>query len=333
MSALLTSSRLKDARACQHLHHLEFELGYRPLTTEEVLRFGTLIHRGLEAWWTLAQMGVNGEERLERTVARLREEEVDPFELARAEVMLFAYHLRWIDEPYEVLAVEVAFETELRNPETGAASRTWRLAGKIDVIVRDLRDGRVLVVEHKTSSEDVSPGSDYWKRLRMDGQVSIYFEGGKALGHDIAACLYDVLSKPALRPYKATPNEDRKYKKDGTLYANQRAEDETPEEFRQRLLEALAENPNRYLARGEVVRLEQEMAEALWDVWQLGVQLREAKSAGRHPRNPDACVRYGRTCPFFDVCTGAASLEDVTRFRRVENVHPELSTESKGEAA
>jgi hypothetical protein len=40
----------------------------------------------------------------------------------------------------------------------------------------------VLVVEHKTSSEDVTPGSFYWSRLRMDGQVSVYFDGARALG-------------------------------------------------------------------------------------------------------------------------------------------------------
>jgi hypothetical protein len=323
---LLTSSRLKDARACQRLHQIQYELGYRPTEDAEALRFGTLSHDGLQAWWESPR------ERLEEALAAMRaavglEEEPDLFALARAEAMLIGYDARWKSEPYEVLAVEVPFETELRNPMTGRPSQTWRLAGKIDAIVRDLRDGRVLVVEHKTAAGDVSPGSEYWRRLRMDGQVSIYFEGARSLGHDVAGCLYDVLGKPAQKPLKATPPEERRLKKDGTPYANVRLEDETPVEFQARVMEAIAEDPNRFFVRGEVTRLDEEMAEHLYDVWQTAQSIREGELSGRHPRNPDACVRYGRTCPFFDVCTGVASLDDPTRFRRIESVHAELSVQ------
>jgi len=246
-----------------------------------------------------------------------------------------------------VVGVEVEFATELRNPNTGAASRTWRLGGKIDAIVRDTRDGRVLLVEHKTSSEDITPGSDYWKRLRMDGQVSVYFAGARqALGIDVAGCLYDVLLKPAQRPGQVPlvdadgvkivhdASGQRVKTKDGKKWRESastaegfvlQTRPETPEEFRARLVEAMAADPVKYFARGEVVRLEAEMDEALFDIWQTGQQLREAQLAQRCPRNPDACVRYGKTCEFFDVCTGAASLDDPTRFTRSTNVHPELA--------
>lgn len=317
-SPLLTASRLKDARACQRLHHLRYGLGYRPLEDAAVLRFGTLVHAGLEAWWK-----AQGDERLEAALAAITGE-ADAYERVRAEVMLHGYHLRWSAEPYEVLAVEASFDAPLRNPATGRTSQTWRLAGKVDAIVRDRRDGRTLLVEHKTSSEDVGPGSDYWKRLRMDGQVSVYFEGARALDFQVDACLYDVLAKPGLRPAKATAPEARKYRKDGALYAGQREVDETPEEFHARLVESIAAEPHRYFQRGEVVRLDGEVDDALWDVWQMGQQLREAELAERAPRNPDACLRYGRACSFFGVCSGEASLDDATRFTRSTEVHPEL---------
>lgn len=251
----------------------------------------------------------------------------DPYELARAEVMLIGYDTRWLPEMehYEVLGVESEFYTALMNPETGAPSRTWRLGGKLDGIVRDLTTGRVLVLEHKTTTEDPSPGSDYVKRLRMDGQVSVYYVGGRALGFDIEGVLYDVLGKPKQRPLKATPRESRKYKADGSLYANQRDTDETPAEYRARVAEAVAADPNAYFTRSEVVRLESEVHEAMADAWQLGRAIRENHLAGRAPRNPDACVRYGRTCEFFGVCTGEASIEDPALFRRSEHVHPELA--------
>lgn len=249
--------------------------------------------------------------------------EMDPYVRAKVTAMVIGYHHRWNAAQYEVIAVEREFNAPLVNPTTGAASRTWTLGGKVDAIVRDA-EGRILVVEHKTAAEEIGPGSDYWKRLRLDGQVSIYFAGAESLGLKPDAVLYDVLAKPALRPYKATPLESRKYKADGTLYANQRAEDETPEQYLARCLADIAEDPAGYYQRGEVVRLEQEMSDALHDVWQLGKQIRESEIAGRFPRNPDACVRYSQTCPFFGVCTGEVALTDATRFRRSEHVNPEL---------
>ena len=61
------------------------------------------------------------------------------------------------------------------------------------------------------------------------------------------------------------------------------------------------------------------------DTWDLAQLLRHAERSGRHPRNPDACERYGRMCEFFDACTGAASLDDPARYRVIDTQHPELA--------
>ncbi len=304
----LSHSRLKSARACSRLHHYEYELGYRPTEDASPLRFGKLFDVGLEAWWLAAQAGAPQEDWLAAALQTFAGE-ADPFDRARAQVLLTGYHLRWKDEPFEVLAVQPQFEAQLVNPATGRASRTWVLAGKLDAVVRDLRDGAVCVLESKTSGEDISPGSEYWKRLRLDGQVSVYFDGARALGFEAVRCVYDVAAKPKLRPLQVN---------------SKRAEPETPDEFRERVATAVAEEPGKYFARGEVVRLEQELEDARFDAWQLAERIREDRNAGRHPRNPDSCSRYGRTCPFFGVCTGEASLEDARLFRRLEDVHPEL---------
>lgn len=349
---LLTTSRKKCYRACPRLHHYEYELGYRPAIDAEELRFGTLTHAGLEAFYLAlkANLPAAGDS-LEAALAAIREKPSDPFDLAKAEVMLTGYWLRWNAEPLEVLAVEQQFEAPLINPATHAASRTWRLAGKIDVIVR-CADGLVRLMEHKTSGEDISPASEYWKRLRMDGQISDYFAGAKSLGYDVAGCLYDVLGKPELRPKqiplvdgegvkivldaagnRVRTKDGKKWRETGDSAAGYalQTRDETPDEFRARLTEAVSADPDRYYQRGEVVRLERELAEAEFESWQLGQQIRESELAQRAPRNPDACTRYGRTCSFFPVCSGEASLDDTTRFRRITQVHEEL-TQQEGAA-
>jgi hypothetical protein len=318
---LLTASRLKDARACQKLQFYKYVLGYRPLGDVGPLRFGSMFHKALEAWWDALDF-----DKLNAALLTIPAD-ADPYEAAMARALLVGYHERWRGQELEVLAIEGEFNIPLVNPATGASSQTWRLAGKFDAIAREI-GGRVLLVEHKTTSSDITRGSDYWKILRLDGQVSIYFEGARASGYDVAACLYDVIRKPGIRPLKATPEEDRKFKKDGTLYANQRVDDETPDEYEGRLAAAIAEDPNRYFARGEIVRLESEMADAMYDVWSMGRQLRESELANRFPRNSDACTRWGRTCEFFSVCCGEADLEDPLLFRRLDNLHPELGAVS-----
>lgn len=300
---LLTASRLKDARACQRLHKMKYLDGYRPAVTAEALAFGTLIHSALEPWWK-APAG----EQLDAALAVLDVAQADAFDLARARAMIIGYDARWSGVQLETLAVEVPFSTPLVNPATGGVSRTWQLAGKIDAIAR-LPDGRTMLIEHKSSAEDLSPGSSYWARLRLDGQISVYYEGARSLGFDVEGVIYDVLGKPAIRPLKV--NQKRKV-------------DETPEEFFQRCAEAIAEDPSRYLARAEVVRLEADMVEAMTDVWQLGRSLHENTLAGRYPRNVDACFKFSRACPFWDVCCGQASLDDSTRYVRLDSVHPEL---------
>src|SRR3990167_5857191 len=133
---------------------------------------------------------------------------LDSFELGRARALLCGYDARWLDEAIETLAVEREFTVPLINPPTGAPSRTFVLSGKIDAIAR-FADGRTVIVEHKTSSEDISPGSEYWRRLTLDTQISAYYLGARSLGFEVDGCLYDVLGKPALRPLKATPPEAR----------------------------------------------------------------------------------------------------------------------------
>jgi len=344
---LMTASRARSARACRRRHYLQYTLGYRPAEDADALRFGTLLHLGLEAWWLALKASLPDIDCLKAAQRAIVEQNVEAVGLAKLQVLLTGYHLRWIGEAqhYEVLGVELKFEGPLVNPVTKAESRTWKLAGKLDVLVRDRRDGLVRVVEHKSSSEDVSPASDYWRRLKMDGQVSVYFEGGRLLGHQVYAVLYDVVGKlrheltqvPVLDEHEnkivlnaqgeRVRTAQGKWRQTGDAVQGYvlQTRPETIEEFTARIAGVVAENPEKYFSRGEVHRLEAELADGLTDVWQLAQSLRDEERAERYPRNPDACMQPGRTCPFFAACAGEASLEDQRLYVRSDELHPELA--------
>jgi hypothetical protein len=338
---LLTSSSTRTYRACPRAYKHRYIDGLVGLSRSNALTFGTVIHAGLEAWWRAVAAGAPEEAGQDGTRPRIElaltavdqhpdAARLDDEDRVKVEVLLRLYDARWTADDLEVLGVELEYRAPLVNPDTGAESRTFQRAGKIDALVRDRITSRVLIVEHKTSREDVSPGSEYWQRLTLNAQISHYYAGARALGFEPDACLYDVISVPKHERLSATPEADRKYtiptKKnpESRLYANQRAEDETWGAFRDRVASALVSEPDRFLRRAEIVRLAEDETDAASDDWSIALRIRESERSGRWPRNPDACHLHHSTCAYHPVCCRSASIHDPLLFRR-DRPHTELT--------
>jgi len=330
---VLTNSRLRAFQECIRKHQYRYNEGWRSLVASESLEFGTVMHAGLEAWWK-AHQGCLMDPRMALSDALSAiakaigsAQTFDDATRAKAEVLMMGYDARWSGAmaEYEVLAVECAFETSLTKAD-GRKARGVRLAGKLDALVRKRSDGSIWIVEHKTSGADLSPGSTYWSKLRTDSQVSAYFDGAASLKvGEIAGVIYDVLGKLAQRPYKATPVEARKYTQGGRLYANQRENDETIEEFRLRIAEAITAEPDAYYQRQEVIRLDAEIAASRADMHEAAQLIQITGRKGLAPRSVSACHAYGRPCSYLEVCEGRASIDDDTKFQKLTDVHPELA--------
>lgn len=283
----------------------------------------------------------------------------DPFEAARLRAMCLAYHLRWQATPWRVLHVEVRFRAPLVNPITGRTSKTAQRGGKIDAIIEIASaetewDGQ-WVVEHKSAASDISVTSTYVSRLRSDAQCSDYMIGAKALGVDARGVLYDVVGKPQLRPLDAVPEEARRYTKGmgckkcfgasgekGTgctacastgwkdeprLRAGTRIVDETVGEYGMRCFMAMLEEPDRYLQRHRVARLDSELREHEIDTWLNVKSMNEERRLDVAPRNPDACHDYNHACDFYDVCWSGKDISDPALFKIGK--HPELRVVSE----
>ena len=308
----LTNSMRNKFASCHRAYQFAYVELVRPLVPSEALSFGTAMHALLENYW-------GGSENPAPTTG-------DAFKDMTLQALFEGYVNRWFAEDedrFDKIAAEVGFQAPLMNPETGGISKTWEIAGKIDAIAKEKESGKVFIVEHKTTSQDIGPGSDYWRKLAIDGQVSGYYVGAQSKGFDVENCLYDVIRKPTIKPYKATPEDKRKYNKDGSLSKTCREFDETPEEWYERLKADIAERPDYYYARVEVARSADDLTDYLFDMWAVGREIADAERLGRFSRNPQSCSAFGK-CEYFDVCSGCASIDDVTLFRKAETANEEL---------
>jgi len=301
----LTATRLATLRACPRQHYYRYELGLSRIKDAAALRLGAAFHAGIEAH----SKGASAEDAVARATegyARIPEW-TDPVEWAveheTVNALLAGHFWRYEKDDVEVIAPEVVFEIPLVNPDTGAKSRTFCLAGKIDAIA-ELADGRVAVLEYKTCGEDIGPDSDYWLRLRCDLQISQYVLAARAIGYDIATVLYDVTRKPTIRLRK----------------------NETPEEYGERLLTDIGDRPDYYFQRREIPRFEDDLIEFQSELWQQAQQLIESRKRSRWFRNVSRMTCSN--CQFSDLClqriqvtTGCAP----AGYEILPDVHPELS--------
>lgn len=347
---LLTNSRSNCFGECHRKHYYRYELGAKPITEAENLRFGTLVHACLELWWR-NHKGIEDQEtgniigRMQTVYAYLEERRLagdDPFELAKARAMMDGYEAMWWGVACETVSVEQEFRAPMMNPDTNGISRTWELAGKMDVVA--IVDGMLQVVEHKTTAFDIAPDAKYWTKLAIDGQVSQYYIGGQALGYDIRGTVYDVLRKPGLRPSQIPLVEDgakvvhdaegnRVRTKDGKKWRETgdtamgyvlQTRPETVEEYEERLSADIQANLEKYFRRLPVPRTDADLVEFLGDKWSIGREIADAQKANRWPKNPRSCDNFG-TCEFFEVCAGRESIDNPHVFKRGD-IHAELVT-------
>jgi len=240
---------------------------------------------------------------------------------AKCRGLLAGYHARWADAEYLPVAVERVVQSDLWNPETGRKSRSFTVAGKIDLSAA-FRD-RVVLMDHKTTSEDISdPNSPYWRQLIVEGQPSHYMllEWLNARKADDA--VWDVVRKPAISPKLLTKAEARsaavtheyfgRHIADESILAlNVEKPRETLEMYEARLAhDCTLARPEWYFQRRSIPRLDAELHEYAVELWEHGQEILHARNTGRHARNSGACMLYGGPCKFLGICSIAAGFGD-----------------------
>lgn len=251
MKELMTATRMSNLLDCPRKHYWRYEVGMVRESDAAALRFGTAWHAAMEARW----QGKTYEDALSTALETATD--FDEATVATISGLLAGYFDFWKDDPVKELHPEIEF----RHPLSG--SRSFDVAGKIDGL-GVLHDGRLALVEHKTTSTDVSPESDYWIRLRANPQVMQYILAARALGWDVSVVLYDVTRKPSIR-VKQT---------------------ETPEQYAERLAEDCRARPEFYFARREVPIIEDDLEEFTIQRLELSRMILSMRAASRKATRP-----------------------------------------------
>lgn len=319
----ITHSQRTMAKTCLRKHWFRYVAGIRRTDDGRALSIGRAVHAGLEHGNVYAAIeAYDAKAPYEPTLEWWIDREV-------VAQMLAARTDIWAHDPIDVIAPELTFDLPIVNPQTGRPSTKYRKAGKIDGIVR-LADGRLAIIEYKTTSNDIAPESDYWKRLRIDSQISTYIDAARQFGYPVETIVYDVMRKPAIKPSLLTQGDTAAFV--GTMqYYGQRfdvsigdggavlvdgieaelkpgkqgyAIRETIPMFGARLARELRSDWRRYYARREIGRTDQDIKEAQWDEWHTMKILNDCANHDRWPRNTSQCIGFGR-CPYFDLCTNS----------------------------
>jgi len=215
----LTCSQIKCARKCLRKHLLAYILAIRTEDVPKYFRIGKVFHKALD----FRAQGLDIDDSIIRALTdydegllQLKGEEWKKRVVEREVIarLIAGYFWRWqeMDKEIEVVASELPFELPIYNPVTNKADSVFVIAGKIDKIIK-LADGRLAVMEHKTTSDDIVVTSDYWRRLRIDIQISIYYLAARMLGYQVETILYDVVRKPSYsKPKQLTQAQTKELK-------------------------------------------------------------------------------------------------------------------------
>ena len=302
---LLTYSALNTFRNCPRKYKNRYLDNLRPRERAEALSFGSVIHTAIELWYR----SPDTESRLPDVLAYIDDafenRVVDPNLMVQwhlATAMIRGYAERYATEDFEVVEVEKEFVGEIRNPDTGRQSQTFRIAGKVDGIVR-CHDGLYLL-EHKTAS---NVDASYLDKLWTDTQIALYCYYLRELGYPIVGVIYNVLLKSRLKQGKGETQEEYEFRHAELAAKNKsgkstekRQMPETDDEFQDRLTEWYS-RPEAF--HREFIYLSEDRLAMLQDeVWEITQQYLDARRRGKWLLNTSNCFSYQRPCEYLAYC-------------------------------
>jgi hypothetical protein len=258
------------------------------------LWFGTGVHAALAQWYrrgrgrglrpdvAWAQWVADDIREIRTAISQDFQEDVFVDARQLGEAMLLGYREKFgIDEDWDVIATEQAFQVEIPDPDKPGKVLVV-LVGTFDGVFRDRSDGEIWLMEHKTAKQ-ISLG-----HLELDDQAGTYWmvaasvlqdQGVLDKGKQIAGIRYNYLRKGMPDP-REEDSRGRKLNKDGSISKVQ---------------------PSPLFVRHDVERGPRERVRQLEKIQDEAIWMREIRR-GRLPiiKNADWTCHW--QCPFYEMC-------------------------------
>jgi len=304
-----------------------------PLEQDHNLAFGTVIHKCLEVWHGTRNLEAVLDH-IDRTYPNRDQVADQKRDWHLAVAMMKGYASCYPTEEFEVVSLETTFDGKIINPATGASSRTFVLAGRVDGIVR-IGDEHYLL-EHKTASQ---VDADYLERLWTDFQIVLYSRYvEQALGVRIAGVLYNILVKVRLQQGRGETEAEYEARRAALIAKSKtgktsakRKLPESDDTFQERLAAKYAE-PGMF--HREMLYISRDRFETLQsELWELTQAFLDARRRGVFYQNTAFCFHYRRPCAYFPLCRSGGSPNVIDNIYRKVPPHEELRDEASVEEA
>jgi hypothetical protein len=329
---ILTASRLETKQRCDMKEFYTYNEGYRPAKISQGLAVGSMVHKGLEAFWNQKDFYAAVQHMKESM-----EEEPLYWEGPQGELSerLSILYLEGYYKKYYSLFKKLISDGDIRDIEVEKEFRLtigdYEFAGKMDALYRN-KDGSMTIVEHKTSgraaADDDGP---FWSTLPMNIQMTIYKKAvdeiyGRPTGEQ-PKVLYDVIMTTSKRP-----GQKRPYVRKGDYDTTEGYEAakvlnvEAPTEFIKRITPDYMGDDSDQYKRQYIWTTEELYERRFQELIMLEKSQPSWRGESMRRRSTNSCNDYG-SCPFIRVCLGTQML-DSPDFVKNEKTNPELS--SKG---
>ena len=323
---IFSASSVTTFEECPKKYWYEYILGYQSKELSTGLKTGIIMHEaqayylgGLELGYTI--------ELIESEVREVhRWDKEDELFLPKIRSYIRGYYNRWEKEDlkefdserYEVISIEKDFLYTILN---SSDSEPIKFVGKMDAVILDKLDDCILFMEHKNTSvkQCQDTASIWWQKLIMDNQMNIYADALKVEYNKPVYAWYDVvLTSPRTKPGQIKKIAKRKSETPEEYLSRKAANQETIEEFEERLTDDYLGDPSKFI-RKKIPILDSPNSQRIQEIDTIIAQARDAikksetDSGKSFYRNTKACENYGG-CKFFQSCIGTERIEESSKF-------------------
>lgn len=268
----LSASQVSTLLACPQKYDYSYEQRLEPVAIRPALSLGKAFQKAIELDDPEAGARAIDEERDIRDQDDADRAAIDgTIVKAAARLYLSLYP----DKPDS--QKEYGYRVRLRNPWTGAYSRTFDLLGYADELAEE--DGGLVLIENKLVGQ-ISEVSI--RRLPLDRQISLAAYGiWRATGREVSKVRYRFTRKPSIRQKKG----------------------ESVGEFCMRVERDYNERPDFYSEEQVIYRDQASLWRSEAELWEWAEQVRASRKRALFTRNTSACHEWGG-CEFLPLCLG-----------------------------